>query len=82
MLGPLQLHQDQPARLYWQGRAAFLLGSTKHYGALVDTAFDYDRYLDTIAADGLNLTRVFAFRRGGVGSRRVARLSQHGRTTP
>ena len=50
-------------RLSWQGKAVFLLGSTEHYGALLNAAFDYERYLDTIAADRLNLTRVFAIYR-------------------
>lgn len=60
MTQPVRLHPDNPLRLHWQGKARFLLGSTEHYGALVNAAFDAERYLDTIAADGLSLTRTFA----------------------
>jgi hypothetical protein len=59
----VQVHPDNRLRLRWRGRARFLLGSTEHYGALLNTAFDYERYLDTIAADGLTLTRAFTFYR-------------------
>jgi hypothetical protein len=44
-------------RLRWRGKGRFLLGSTEHYGSLVNAAFDFERYLGTIAADGLSLTR-------------------------
>jgi hypothetical protein len=57
----LRLHPDAPSRFLWRGRPRFLLGSTEHYGAILHAAFDHDAYLDTIAADDLSLTRVFAF---------------------
>ena len=57
MSGPVRLHPEDPRRLYWRGKARFLLGSTEHYGALLNAAFDFEPYLDTLAADGLNLTR-------------------------
>jgi hypothetical protein len=63
MSGPIRLHPDNGKRFLWRGKAQFLLGSTEHYGALLNAAFDYERYLDTIAATGLNTTRVFAFYR-------------------
>jgi hypothetical protein len=68
MSEPLRLHPDNPFRLRWRGRGHFLLGSTEHYGALVNAAFDYERYLDTLADDGLTLTRAFAFYRELEGS--------------
>lgn len=68
MSEPVRLHPDNPFRLLWQGRGRFLLGSTEHYGVLVNTAFDHERYLDTLAADGLNLTRAFTFYRELEGS--------------
>ena len=46
----MQLHPDNRTRFLWRGTAAFLLGSTEHYGALLNGAFDYERYLDTIAS--------------------------------
>jgi hypothetical protein len=36
-----------------------LLTSGEHYGAVLNSAFDYQRYLETLAADGLNYTRLF-----------------------
>ena len=63
MSQPLQLHPDDRTRFLWRGKARFLLGSTEHYGALLNAAFDFEPYLDTLAADGLNLTRVFTFYR-------------------
>jgi hypothetical protein len=32
----------------------------KHYGAVLNLDFDYAKYLDTLSADGLNLTRTFS----------------------
>jgi hypothetical protein len=63
MAEPLRLHPDDPTHLSWRGKAVFLLGSTEHYGAVLNGAFDYDRYLDTLAADRLSLTRAFTFYR-------------------
>lgn len=60
-MSTLRLHPDDPRRLVWHDRAHFLLGATEHYGAVLNTAFDYEPYLDTIAAAGLTLTRAFAF---------------------
>jgi hypothetical protein len=37
-----------------------LITSGEHYGAVLNRDFDYIRYLDTLAADRLNLTRVFS----------------------
>ncbi|NLF30448.1 MAG: hypothetical protein GX591_06130, partial [Planctomycetes bacterium] len=37
-----------------------LMTSGEHYGAVLNKAFDFERYLDVLAADGLNLTRTFA----------------------
>ena len=37
-----------------------LVTSGEHYGAVLNRDFDYKRYLDTLRADNLNLTRVFS----------------------
>jgi hypothetical protein len=37
-----------------------LITSAQHYGAVLTLDFDYKRYLETLAADRLNLTRTFA----------------------
>jgi hypothetical protein len=35
------------------------VGSGEHYGAVINPDFDREKYLDTVASDGLNLTRLF-----------------------
>src|SRR5262249_57621107 len=45
--------------LMFGGRAAVLVTSGEHYGAVLNQDFDYRKYLKTLEADGLNLTRTF-----------------------
>jgi hypothetical protein len=55
----LALHPRNPSYLSFRGATTILVGSGEHYGAVVNRDFDHRRYLDTLAADGLNLTRLF-----------------------
>ena len=57
---PLALHPDNPRYLLFRGKPTVLVTSAEHYGAVLNLDFDYVRYLDALAADGLNHTRVFA----------------------
>lgn len=57
---PLSLHPENPHYFLFQGKPAVLITSGEHYGAVLNLAFDYVKYLDTLAADGLNLTRTFS----------------------
>jgi hypothetical protein len=57
---PLALHPENPHYFLWQGRPAILITSAEHYGAVMNLDFDYRKYLDTLAADGMNYTRVFS----------------------
>lgn len=57
---PLALHPDNPRYFLWNNKPAVLVGSTEHYGAVMNLDFDYTRYLDALAKDGLNLTRTFS----------------------
>jgi len=57
---PLQLHPDNAHYFLWRGKPAVLIGSTEHYGAVLNGDFDYSKYLATLKADGLNLTRTFS----------------------
>ncbi len=57
---PLALHPDNPHYFLWHGRPTVLIGSGEHYGALMNLDFDYRKYFDTLAADGMVLTRVFS----------------------
>ena len=58
--GALALHPANPHYFQWRGRPTILITSGEHYGAVLNLDFDYRRYLDTLAADGLNYTRVFS----------------------
>lgn len=56
---PISLHPANPHYFQWRGRPTVLITSAEHYGAVVNLDFDYRRYLDTLAADGMNNTRTF-----------------------
>src|SRR5918999_930364 len=58
--GPITLHPDNPHYFQWRGRPTVLITSGEHYGAVINLDFDYRKYLDTLAADGMNYTRVFS----------------------
>lgn len=59
---------DEPIRLLpgnghyfeFRGKPVVLIGASEHYGALINLDFDYIRYLDEVAACGLNVVRVFS----------------------
>ena len=56
---PLALHPDNPHYFVFRGKPALLITSGEHYGAVLNLDFDYAKYLETLAADKLNLTRTF-----------------------
>ncbi|MDX2153705.1 MAG: hypothetical protein SFV54_23380 [Bryobacteraceae bacterium] len=57
---PIRVHPQNPHYFEFRGKPAILVTSAEHYGAVLNTAFDYRKYLDTLAADGLNYTRIFS----------------------
>jgi hypothetical protein len=57
---PLSLHPQNPHYFLFRGKPAILIGSTEHYGAIMNLDFDYVTYLNEIAASGLNVTRTFS----------------------
>lgn len=57
---PLALHPDNPRYFLFRGQPTVLVTSGEHYGAVLNLDFDFVRYLDALAADGLNLTRTFS----------------------
>ncbi|RME89686.1 MAG: hypothetical protein D6766_14415, partial [Verrucomicrobia bacterium] len=57
---PIHLHPANPHYFEWRGRPTVLITSGEHYGAVLNGAFDFRRYLATLEADGLNLTRTFS----------------------
>jgi hypothetical protein len=57
---PLSLHPDNGHYFIFRGKPTVLITSGEHYGAVLNLDFDYGKYLDTLAADGLNHTRTFS----------------------
>src|SRR5437016_7404634 len=57
---PLTLHPDNPHYFLFRGKPTVLITSGEHYGAVLNLDFDYRKYLDALAKDGLNLTRTFS----------------------
>ena len=56
---PIRLHPANPHYFAFRGKPTVLITSAEHYGAVLNKDFDHRRYLKTLAADRLNLTRVF-----------------------
>jgi PA14 domain-containing protein len=56
---PLSLHPENPHYFLFRGKPTVLITSAEHYGAVLNLDFDYVKYLDTLAKDGLNNTRTF-----------------------
>src|SRR5436309_3348161 len=56
---PLSLHPKNSHYFLFRGKPTILITSGEHYGAVLNLDFNYVEYLDTLKADGLNLTRTF-----------------------
>ncbi len=56
---PVRLHPQNPQYFLFRGKAVAFVTSGEHYGAVLNADVDYQRYLDTIKAAGLNYTRIF-----------------------
>ena len=57
---PLSLNPDNPHYFLFRGNPEILIGSTEHYGAVMNLDFDYVTYLDELDSCGLNVTRTFS----------------------
>src|SRR5437764_13358543 len=57
---PIALHPQNPHYFLFRGKPAILIGSTEHYGAVLNLEFDYKAYLDELKSKSLNLTRTFS----------------------
>jgi len=57
---PIALHPENSHYFLWRGKPAVLVTSAEHYGAVMNLDFDFRKYLDTLAAEGMNYTRVFS----------------------
>ncbi len=56
---PIRLHPENGHYFKFREAPVVLVGSSEHYGALINLDFDYIPYLDETQAKGLNLIRVF-----------------------
>lgn len=57
---PVALHPRNPHYFLVKGKAGIFVSNSEHYGAVLNAKFDYLKYLDALAADGLNYARIFA----------------------
>lgn len=57
---PLRLHPGNQHYFEYKGKPVVLITSAEHYGAVLNMDFDYKKYLQTLAAEGMNYTRIFA----------------------
>lgn len=57
---PLVVHPDNNHYFLFREKPVVLIGSTEHYGAVMNLDFDYIKYLDELASCGLNITRTFS----------------------
>ncbi len=57
---PIMLHPGNGHYFSYNGRTTVLITSAEHYGAVLNAEFDYEKYLNTLADDGMNYTRIFA----------------------
>ena len=56
----LALYPANPHYFVYQNKPTVLITSGEHYGAVLNTGFNYIMYLDELKSDGLNLTRTFS----------------------
>jgi hypothetical protein len=56
---PISLHPKNPHYFLFRSKPVVLIGSTEHYGAVMNLDFDFIKYLNKLAESGLNVTRTF-----------------------
>lgn len=56
----LALHPENPHYFVFRGKPTIIITSGEHYGAVLNLDFDFAKFLDTLARDGLNGTRTWA----------------------
>jgi hypothetical protein len=60
MAQPIRLHPRNPHYFLYRQKPVVLITSAEHYGGVLNLDFDFITYLDTLARDGLNYTRLFS----------------------
>ena len=56
---PVALHPENPHYFIYKGKPLVLVTSAEHYGAVLNLDFDFEKYLRTMHAEGMNYTRIF-----------------------
>lgn len=56
---PLALDSSNPHYFFSRGKSGVLVTSGEHYGSVINKNFNYVRYLDELARNHLNLTRIW-----------------------
>jgi len=56
---PISLNPVNPHYLEYRGKPVIIVSSGEHYGSVINPAFDYIKYLDTMQKDSMNYTRIF-----------------------
>ncbi len=72
LAAPIGLLPANPRYFLFRGQPKVIVTSGEHYGAVVNRAFNYTRYLDALAEDGLNGTRIFTAYREQPGAFNIA----------
>ncbi len=58
-LAPIELHPENPNYFIFRGKPTILVTSGEHYGAVMNSRFNFELYLATLAREGFNYTRIF-----------------------
>ena len=53
------MHPENPHYFKYRNKTMALITSAEHYGAVLNLNFDYKTYLQTLAEEGMNYTRIF-----------------------
>src|ERR1035437_6604531 len=57
---PISLNPKNHHYFLFRGKPLVIISSGEHYGAVLNPAFDFIRYLNTLQKDGMNYTRMFS----------------------
>lgn len=57
---PVSLSPENPCYFFYKGKPVLLLSSDHHYGAVIDSQFDYNTSLEYLGNQGMNITRIYA----------------------
>lgn len=59
MKNTICVHPENPHYYCYKGSPIMLITSAEHYGGVINKAFDYRIYFDTLQSYGLNYTRIY-----------------------